>query len=381
MHIVHLTASTFYGGPERQMLGLAGALPRWIRSSFVSFPEGGRSDEFLSRVREAGHGVIPLESDFPRVRATLRELGDRLRDASVQLLLSHGYKSNILGRIVARKLGIPIVGVSRGWTGESWKVSSYEWLDRIHLRFMDRVVCVSEGQAKKVRRLRVARSRIRVIPNGARLNSFRDTDPEDRDRLRSFFPDFRDGDRIVLAAGRLSPEKGFDLLIEASNRVRDEMPRTFFILFGEGSEKAKLQALIAKHELADRFVLGGFRDDLDRFLPWVDLVVSSSYTEGLPNVLLEAASASRPIVATRVGGTPEVVGHRVNGLLIPAGDADALARAMVTVLDDPDLARGYGIAGRVRMEQRFSFEAQARAYRELFDELLRSNDREARVAC
>jgi glycosyltransferase involved in cell wall biosynthesis len=381
MHIVHLTASTFFGGPERQMLGLAGALPRWVRSSFVSFSEGGRSAEFLNQVREAGHGVIPLESDFPRVRATLRELCDRLRDASAQLLLSHGYKSNILGRIVARKLGIPIVGVSRGWTGESWKVSSYEWLDRIHLRFMDRVVCVSEGQAKKVRRLRVDRSRIRVIPNGARLNSFRDTDPEDRDRLRSFFPDFRDGDRIVLTAGRLSPEKGFDILIEASAKVRTEMPRTFFILFGEGSEKTKLQSLIVKYKLADCFVLGGFRGDLDRFLPWVDLVVSSSHTEGLPNVLLEAASASRPIVATRVGGTPEVVGHRVNGLLVPAGNADELARAMVTVLDDPDLARGYGVAGRVRMEQRFSFEAQARAYRELFDELLRSNDQEARVAC
>ena len=149
VNIVHLTASTFFGGPERQMLGLASALPD-DSSAFISFAEGGRCRSFLARVRRDGFEAIKLENDTPHLRAAARELASNLERLKADVLLCHGYKANILGRIAARRRAIPGVAVSRGWTGESLRVRAYETLDRLHLRWMDRVVAVSEAQAAEV---------------------------------------------------------------------------------------------------------------------------------------------------------------------------------------------------------------------------------------
>ena len=151
MNIVHLTASTFYGGPERQMLGLAAALPD-DKVAFASFAEGGRCRSFLTRVRQQGFAAITLENDTPHLRAAAREITENLEKLGTDVLLCHGYKANLLGRIAARRRGIHAIAVARGWTGESLRVRVYEALDRLHLRCMDAVVAVSDAQADKVRR-------------------------------------------------------------------------------------------------------------------------------------------------------------------------------------------------------------------------------------
>src|SRR5438067_9646465 len=143
--IVHLTASTFLGGPERQLLGLAHALAAEYRTAFVLFPEGGRCRAFLGEVGRQGFEGFALASDTPWVRAAVRELTGRLSEFGADVLCCHGYKANLLGRPAARRAGIPVVAVSCGWTGESFKVRVYERLDRFTLPWMDRVVCVSQG--------------------------------------------------------------------------------------------------------------------------------------------------------------------------------------------------------------------------------------------
>ncbi len=150
MNIVHLTASTFYGGPERQILGLARALPD-DRTAVLSFAEGGRCRAFLTEARRQGVEAAALEHDTPSLHAAVSDLTRRLRQRRADVLLCHGYKANVLGRLAARRAGAPAVAVSRGWTGESWRVRLYEAIDRVHLRWMDQVVCVSEAQAVKAR--------------------------------------------------------------------------------------------------------------------------------------------------------------------------------------------------------------------------------------
>src|SRR5262249_18042106 len=140
MRIVHLTASTFFGGPERQMLGLARALPEQWQTSFLSFSEGGRCVDFLRHIRWNGFEGEVLTYDTPNLPGAAWELTTRLSNADV--LLCHGYKSNLIGRLAARALGIAAVAVCRGWTRENLKVHTYELLDRLNLRYMDRVVCV-----------------------------------------------------------------------------------------------------------------------------------------------------------------------------------------------------------------------------------------------
>jgi glycosyltransferase involved in cell wall biosynthesis len=371
VRLVHLTASTFFGGPERQMLGLAKAMPESVRTTFASFPEGGRSAAFLDEARAAGFPAIPLTRDFPRVLATLRELTALLRDARCDVLLCHGYKADVLGRLAARRVGIPAVAVSRGWTGESRKVKLYEWLDRRHLRFLDRVVCVSEGQAAKVRRwCGVRESKLSVIRNSARLAAFESRDPGARDRLLAFFPG--DVSHIVLAAGRLSPEKGFGVLIEAAAEICRDNSGAGVVLFGEGVLRPELEARVAELGLAGRVVMPGFRTDLDSLIGAADVVVLPSFTEGLPNVALEASAAGVPVVATAVGGTPEVVRDDVTGYLVPPGRPAAIAAKVGDLLRDPILRTRFGTAAKEYMQSAFTFDAQARAYLELIDTLIGS---------
>jgi glycosyltransferase involved in cell wall biosynthesis len=367
MNVVHLTASTLFGGPERQMLGLAGALAGECRSVFLSFAEGGRCGAFLAEARRQGFEAATLEHDTPHLRAATRDLAAALRRTGADVLLCNGYKASLLGRVAARRAGVPAVAVSRGWTAESWKVRLYEAADRVNLRWMDRVVCVSEGQAAKVRRAGVPGGRVVVIRNAIRAERFDDPDPAYRERLLGLFPD--PPRRIVGAAGRLSPEKGFGVLVEAARRVLREDPAAGVVLFGDGALRVALARQVEAAGLAGRFVLAGFRADLDRYIPWLDVMALPSFTEGLPNVVLEACAAGVPVVATAVGGVPEVIADGENGYLTPPGDAKALARCLLAVLRAEDGGRGMGEAGRRRVREEFTFEAQAAAYRRLFAEL------------
>ncbi len=368
MRIAHLTSSTFFGGPERQMLGLANSLAgKQVDSVFLSFAEKGRCRSFLGRARHAGFQAIALEHDTPWLRAATRDLTEHLTNLQPDVLFCHGYKADLLGRLAARRCRIPVVGISRGWTQESWKVRIYEALDRRYLRKMDRVVAVSEGQAEKVRRCGVEGQQLYVIHNAVDPERFADPDPSYRVKLERFFRQPRT--RIIGAAGRLSPEKGFDVLVAAAARVVKADDTVGFLLFGEGPCKADLVKQINAAGLSRFFVLSGFRADLDRFFPFLDLLVLPSYTEGLPNVVLEAFASSVPVVATAVGGTPEVVENGVSGYLTPAGNDEALAARILDTLSSEEHLREMGMHGRLRVLEQFTFERQAARYLELIHEL------------
>jgi glycosyltransferase involved in cell wall biosynthesis len=370
VRLVHLTSSTFFGGPERQMLGLAEAMPRSVRTAFTSFPEDGRCTAFLDVVRDRGFDAYRLKADFPRIRPAIRGVTALLKATGCDVLLCHGYKAHVLGRLAARRVGIPAVAVSRGWTGESYRVRAYEWLDRRHLRYMDHVVCVSHGQAEKVRRWsRVPESRISVIHNSARLAAFENRDPSARKELLGLWSSDSGVSQIALAAGRLSPEKGFGVLIEAAQTICRDNPAAGVVIFGEGSLRDGLQDRIDELGLAARVVLPGFRTDFDSLISAADVVVLPSFTEGLPNVALEASAAGVPLVATAVGGTPEVVADNETGFLVPPGSPDAIAMKVGQLLRDPRLRTRMGSAGRERMRALFTFDAQAAAYLRLINTL------------
>jgi glycosyltransferase involved in cell wall biosynthesis len=367
MVVVHLTSSVFFGGPERQMLGLAQSLPASWSTVFLSFAENGRCREFLNEVRQRGFVGLQLEHDTPRWRAALRELTAQLRHLGAAVLCCHGYKANLLGRIAARRAGIPVVAVSRGWTGENWKVRLYEALDRFHLRWMDRVVCVSQGQAVKVRRAGVPPAKVVVIHNAIAGKRFGVPTPAARGQLQAYFPEPRR--HIVVGAGRLSPEKGFAVLIAAAAAIVRADPLVGFLVFGDGVLRPALAQRITDAGLTQSFILAGFRSDLDTLLPSAELLVLPSYTEGLPNVVLEAFAAGVPVVATAVGGTPELVEEGVTGRLVPAGNVEQLTRCILETLASDSDRKAMAENGRQRVRQHFTFQRQSSQYVRLFQEL------------
>src|SRR6266545_4292935 len=172
MIVAQLMASPFVGGPERQVLGLAQSLPEHYRSVFLSFSEGGRARPLLDEARRHGFEAIELQHNIGALRRAVAEVAAHLQRLRADVLCCSGYKPDLIGLLAARRVGVPVVSVSHGWTGATFKVRVNETLDRLVVRWMDRVVCVSEAQAVKVRRAGVASERVVVIRNAIGPDAF-----------------------------------------------------------------------------------------------------------------------------------------------------------------------------------------------------------------
>jgi glycosyltransferase involved in cell wall biosynthesis len=364
---VHLTASRRFGGKERQILELARHLPGSVCSYVLLFREDGFATEFAEQLALAGIPHKMLDYDMPHWNRAVGEVAAYLRSLPAAVVCCHDYKSDVFGYLAARRSSTTPVAISHGWTGESLKVRMYEAVDRRFLRRMERVVCVSQGQADKVLRAGVPQSRVSVIHDAVSAQRFSQPDPAFAGRLRNLFPD--PPKQVVGAAGRLSPEKGFEILVDAASRVSADLPDVGFVLFGDGILHERLASAVRSRGLQDRFLLAGHSQELDLYLPHFDLFALPSYTEGLPNVVLESFAAAVPVVATSVGGTPELVADGDCGFLVPPGDPQALAGRIVDLCIAPDQRREMGLRGRQRVLEEFTFDLQSQRYMDLFSSL------------
>jgi glycosyltransferase involved in cell wall biosynthesis len=367
LRVVHLMASPFYGGPERQVLGMARNLPGDVECVFLSFAERGLARPFLDEAARYGFTAKALGHNTPRYFACVAEVADELRHVKASLLCCSGYKPDLVGWRAARRVGIPVMSISHGWTDVTWKVRFYEAIDRRILRRFDAVACVSQAQANKVRRAGVAETKIAVIRNSIGPEAFVEPDAAVRAEMEGWFAEKPRW--LIGAAGRFSPEKGFAIFAEAAALVAKRRPDAGFVLFGDGPTRPEVERLIAERGLRGKFIFAGFRTDLLRYLPNLDLGVMSSYTEGLPVILLEMGAAGVPTVATAVGGIPEVIDDGQDGCLVPAGDSQALANRILGLLDDKERRHAMGQATRTRIERDFSFAAMGRQYHDLFRKL------------
>lgn len=345
------------------MLGLAVNLPGSIRTSILCFRDNGSSAPFVQRLSAAGVEARMLTHMNPHFIAMVADVLGELRAKAAEVLITHGYKADILGLIAARIARVPILAVSRGWTGHTRKVRLNEALDRRFLRHMDGVVCVSEGQAAKVRRAGIPPHRLHVIRNAIDPSRFGLPDAGSRTVLQEMFASPRDV--IVVGVGRLSPEKGFDQLIDAAGIAATQVARAGFVLVGDGPERAALEDRVRAAGLEPCVAFAGFRADVDRLLAGADILAQSSHTEGLPNVVLEACAAGIPVVATAVGGTGEVIRDGKNGFLVEPGNPPALADGLLKLMHSPDLRRSMGDHGRQVVRREFSFAEQCAKYERL----------------
>ena len=247
LRIAHVTASPNFGGVERLILEISRSLQRTkgVEHLLASFPEGGNAEPFLREVEKAGFTAYGFKKDMPHLVAATFELTRLLQQHKIQILCAHGHKARMLGWFAAKRLRIPIIGISHGWTGECKRVQLYDRIDKWMHRRMDHIVCVSQGQADKVIRFGTPADRVSVIYNAVRMERFdAPSDIAFRHRLESMFPN--KPKLIVGAAGRLSPEKGFDVFVNAVKQILTE-PQPVgcgnigVVIFGDGFLREALQ--------------------------------------------------------------------------------------------------------------------------------------------
>jgi glycosyltransferase involved in cell wall biosynthesis len=333
--ILHLRASQFHGGPEKQILHHAIS----VRSPHLeiwlgSFRDEPARPEFLDRAERMGLPTVEFSSGRFRLQTVL-ELVRTVKKNKFSLLCTHGYKANLLGWAASRLTGCPQIAFARGWTGENWRIKLYERFDRLLLRWTDWVVCVSRPLAVEIGRSRMRRTPPQFIPNCA-LFRFQDVAlPVNRLQFRQALGLPEDA-FCICAAGRLSPEKGQRYLLQALPNLVGRIPRLLLILLGEGRERPELERLATELGIRKHVLFAGFKKDIRPWIEACDLLVNPSLTEGTPNVVLEAMALGTPVIATGVGGVPDLVEHLTSGILVAPGDSSVLAGAIHALFASPD---------------------------------------------
>ncbi|HVF89858.1 MAG TPA: glycosyltransferase, partial [Blastocatellia bacterium] len=299
-------------------------------------------------------------------------LGRIIESRAPDIVQTHNVKSHFLFRLSSPARRRPWIAFHHGYTTTNLKMRAYNQLDRWSLRAADRVVTVSHAFARDLARLGVRPDRIRVLHNS--IDAARANGEEIREEARSLKERMRiaSDERIILAVGRLSREKGHADLIDALyafGRIHGDL-RARLIVVGDGPERERLEASAARLGLADRIIWAGQVGNVRPYYAMSDLLALPSHSEGSPNVLLEAMAAKLPVVATRVGGVPEIVTHGESALLVRPGDPDAMAHAIGAVLKGGAIAGDLALRAYATVVSRHSPEARLRALLNIYGELV-----------
>ncbi|UEM22917.1 glycosyltransferase family 4 protein [Skermanella mucosa] len=343
------------GGPEKTIFNS----PRYMRGTGYRElacylrPPGDPGFEVLrGRATAKGCPLIEVDDASAFSPASLRRLAAICRENDVKVWHGHDYKTNLFGVLLKPLLGFKLVTTVHGWVKHTPKTPLYYAIDRWTLPRHDQVIVVSSDLYERCRAGGVPEDRLHLIENAIDTEDFRRSGPAALAAERGRLPP---GRLLVGAVGRLSPEKGFDLLIRAVAALIDEGLDLELWIAGEGEEKAALEAQAAATGHGDRIRLTGFRSDTVALFECFDLFCLSSLREGLPNVVLEAMAMEVPVLATRCGGIDGFARDGSDMLTVEAGSAEALAGGLCRLAGDPALRHRLAGAARRRIEAEFSF--------------------------
>jgi len=275
----------------------------------------------------------------------------------IALIHCHGYKDAFIGLLAVRGLPVLKVMTVHGRTGASLRARAYERLEQVMVRRFDHIVTCTERMRNELLRRGLAPGSVTTIYPGIWPRPITQDGPTRMEQWRRRLG-LGPQEFLIGTVGRLSPEKGQILLLEAFARVGAELPRAKLVLVGGGARREALERHAARLRTADRIFFTGEvpPDDVAALYPLVSLFVLPSLREQVPGSLLEAMAHGRPVVATAVGGIPEILRDGVTGLLVPPGDPAALAEAILTLYRDEALRDRLARAGKDHAQATFTAE-------------------------
>ena len=343
------------GGPDKTILNSPRHLKRLgFRSAclYLRDPNDSGFEVLRQRASESKAELVEVD-DFGildwKIVSRAREQVRRLKP---DIWHGHDYKSNLLGLLLSREHPMKLVTTVHGWVQKTWKTPLYYAIDRRCLPRYDQVICVSQDLFSDCQRLGVAPEKLSLINNAIALEDYAPSLTTDVAKRKLGIATDR---RLLVGVGRLSAEKGFDLLIKAVanlNRAGRDVP---LAIAGDGDARESLQELISQLDCGDKVKLLGFVKDTQLVYQAADMFVLSSYREGLPNVVLEAMASGVPVLSTNIAGMPTLVEDGVNGKLIEPGSVEALQNSIDELLDDEPQKKRFVEAAYQTIQDRFDF--------------------------
>lgn len=375
MRILYFLNTLVRGGVEEHVLTLANGLDR--RRFEVSLACPGCLLELLKPDLAADVAVHDIDIQRWSDLRSIRHLASIVRKSAPDVLHSHLFYASMFGSTIGKLAGVPTT-IETYHVPEVWRTG---WLkksgliDRGFAGFVDHFIAVSHAVGAHLERVKkVPAQKITVIWNGRDLSAYTGVG-----RGGFSIPD-AGSKAVVGVVGRLEPQKGHAHLIRAMPAIVRQFPDVLFAFLGDGRLRAALEEQCRSAGIADAVRFLGYDKDVAGFLNSIDIFVLPSLYEGLPLAVIEASAAGLPIVATAVDGTPEVVVDGETGLLVPAGDPDALVGPILSLLKDPARGERLGRAAARRARENFGLSSQIRATEEIYARLGRKGVR-AEASC
>ena len=362
MRVVHVHRISGIGGSERHLLALLPALrAHGIEPSFVGLDDpGGEPEPFYAALEQTGIPFARLGSRHdldPRLPFRIASAARRFRPELVHTHLVH---ADVYGAAASVLLRVPLVSTKHN--DDPFRAGPFRHVERLLARRARRIVTITASLARfNAERVGLPRAKLVVVHYGL------DGIPPAWGPNPAL--ELPEGARVLLALGRLVPQKGLDVAVRALPAIRASHADAVLVIAGEGPERDDLEALARELGVDAAVLLPGRAGDVAALLERAELLVHPSRWEGFGLVLLEAMLAARPIVATWVSSIPEIVVDGETGFLVAPDDVQALADAAIRVLDDPG---ELGAAGRARAHERFSADAMARRTAEVYAEATRT---------
>lgn len=365
-------------GAERWILALIKHLPPAQIESFVGVIKDAPDLEapLCTVATELGFQTHVIESYGKLSRSAVGQLRRVLIDHEIDILHTHGYKTDLIGSLAARGTPCKTLSTPHGWSvNAGFKLQVYEALDRLCFLFMDAVAPLSRDLYEGLAPLPGMKRKLHLIENAVDLSEI-DAPAETPDVLRHWH---EEGRVVIGYIGQLITRKRIDTLIEAFHAL--DIPNKQLCLIGDGPQRQELEAQAKRLGETKNIAFLGFRGDRIDFLKGFDIFVLPSELEGIPRCLMEATGAGIAVIASDIPGCRDVVLPEQTGLLIPPGNVDELSRQMNRLIADQTLRARLARAGAEHTRQRYSADALAGAYIQLYrsmtDAEARSTERSA----
>lgn len=364
-----------FGGGARVFLQLAkGLINRSYKVFVACVPDG----ELAPLLLEAGIEILPVDFKSKNTLRIIWQTYRQLRAHSIDIVNSQGGRADFHIRIAAKLAKVngiisTVAMLVEGYDVTPFKRAIYVVMDRWTERFVGRFIVVSEALRKSlISNHRIQHDKIVTIYNGVELKEYQPSDSgESFPKLREEYK-IEDGMFLIGAVGRLVWQKGFEYLIQAAKEISSCSPKVKMLIVGDGPLRGELHELASNLGVGDKVIFTGFRDDIKEVLSSIDLLVVSSLLEGFPMVTLEAMAMAKPIVATNINGIIEQISDGEEGLLVPPKNPEALAAAVVRLIQDKSLAAKIGMAARNKVKTHLSVEKMVTETEEVYLSFLKA---------